>query len=508
MLLTKCASCAAPLGSGGKKCSRCKTRYCGPDCQKEHWERGGHEALCKKIKKAGGAEQYHANKNYKQAVAVAVEDSAADTEGQTCYICQEAVHPQTGEGLVRGCACGDRAGVASGSTGIAHVSCLMEQAKVLVAEARDHRIEGERMATRWERWHRCQLCGQDYHGVVLCALGWACWKTYVGRPESDPLRRSAMGQLGNSLSITNSTENALEVFRSIQALERRFGPTSQDHFATPGNIAHCLSRLGREDEAMHVRQRIYDIKKAKLGAKHYETLYSAVNLAASMLHIARKEIARKQFLDEQAMIVQVKGFLREVVSEADDALGSDHLITIRLRQVLGRAIPGGIQLNDKESLAVANLESLNIFTELRKTAIRVLGKAHPVTREIEKDHDEAMTSNRFAVAALVEALGGVDTCVSGEATVTVAGLHEVMADQCAPAFIDVAVMWCAKKGLRSVDWIREAGEASDGEAIDLFLEAVGLEGSKAALIKRRIQNLEAYLRENFPDSWEEVLSIE
>ena len=44
--------------------------------------------------------------------------------------------------------------------------------------------------------------------------------------------------------------------------------------------------------------------------------------------------------------------------------------------------------------------------------------------------------------------------------------------------------------------------------IDFFLEAVGLEGSKAALIKRRIQNLEAYLRENFPDSWEEVLSIE
>ena len=27
------------------------------------------------------------------------------------------------------------------------------------------------------------LCEQEYHGVVRCALGWACWKTYLGRSE-------------------------------------------------------------------------------------------------------------------------------------------------------------------------------------------------------------------------------------------------------------------------------------------------------------------------------------
>ena len=27
---------------------------------------------------------------------------------------------------------------------------------------------------RWNRWHTCGLCKQDYHGVVACALGWAC----------------------------------------------------------------------------------------------------------------------------------------------------------------------------------------------------------------------------------------------------------------------------------------------------------------------------------------------
>ena len=105
MILTNCAACAAPLPHRAKQCSRCKTRYCGPACQEQHWRAGGHDQLCKLIKKGGGAEQYNADKKYKEAVAVAVKAYADDTKGQTCYICLEAVHPSTGEGLVRGCDC-------------------------------------------------------------------------------------------------------------------------------------------------------------------------------------------------------------------------------------------------------------------------------------------------------------------------------------------------------------------------------------------------------------------
>ena len=62
MILTQCAVCATELGlTLGKKCGRCSTRYCGPECQVQHWKEGGHDTLCKKIKKAGGAEQYNAN---------------------------------------------------------------------------------------------------------------------------------------------------------------------------------------------------------------------------------------------------------------------------------------------------------------------------------------------------------------------------------------------------------------------------------------------------------------
>ena len=112
MILTRCPVCAAELPPlSAKQCSRCKTRYCGADCQKQHWEEGGHDKLCRKIRKGGGAEQYHAETKYTEAVAVAAEACAEDTKGQTCYICTQALHWKTKEGLVRMCACRGTAGV-------------------------------------------------------------------------------------------------------------------------------------------------------------------------------------------------------------------------------------------------------------------------------------------------------------------------------------------------------------------------------------------------------------
>ena len=128
MILTTCAACAAPLAHTAPRCLLCDTRYCKLACQRDHWRRG-HKQICKKIHRGGNAEQYHADKKYKEAVAVAVEACADDTKGQTCYICTQALHWKTKEGLVRMCAC-------RGTAGFAHVSCLAEQAKILVASSR------------------------------------------------------------------------------------------------------------------------------------------------------------------------------------------------------------------------------------------------------------------------------------------------------------------------------------------------------------------------------------
>ena len=97
-LLTTCAACGKSFQAKAKQCGRCKTPYCNATCQTDHWRRE-HKQMCKKIHRAGDAEQYHADKKYKEAVADAVEACAEDTKGQTCFICTEAIEPRTGEGL-------------------------------------------------------------------------------------------------------------------------------------------------------------------------------------------------------------------------------------------------------------------------------------------------------------------------------------------------------------------------------------------------------------------------
>ena len=70
---------------------------------------------------------------YSEAVAVAAEKCADDTKGQACYICTQALHSKTKEGLVRMCACHTTAG-------FVHVSCLAEEAKILVDEAEENNL--------------------------------------------------------------------------------------------------------------------------------------------------------------------------------------------------------------------------------------------------------------------------------------------------------------------------------------------------------------------------------
>ena len=78
MILTNCAACAAPLAHDAPRCVRCKLRYCNAACQHDHWRRG-HKQMCKKIHRGGNAEQYNADKKYKEAVAVAAKACADDT---------------------------------------------------------------------------------------------------------------------------------------------------------------------------------------------------------------------------------------------------------------------------------------------------------------------------------------------------------------------------------------------------------------------------------------------
>ena len=136
--MTTCAACAKPIEYARARCVACETRYCSDRCLRYHAHRGGHDDECEEIASGGGAEQYHAEKKYEEAVADAVEECVEDTEGQTCFICLDG---DAEEGLVRGCSC-------RGGAGFAHVSCLAKQAKILVAEAEERGLQSRRRHAR------------------------------------------------------------------------------------------------------------------------------------------------------------------------------------------------------------------------------------------------------------------------------------------------------------------------------------------------------------------------
>ena len=364
MILTQCAVCATDLGlSLGKKCGRCSTRYCGPECQKQHWEQGGHDTLCKPIKKAGGAEQYNANKKYAESVTIAAAACADDTKGQTCYICTQALHWKTKEGLVRGCAC-------RGTAGFAHVSCLAEQAKILHAEAEENNLDFKVLSERWLRWQKCSLCEQRYHSVVACALGWACWKTYVGRPETDVYRRSATRVLGSGLSDAGHHEDALSVKEAELAMLRRVGASEEHMLVGLGNLAVSYSELGRFEEALRLRREVYSGRSKLHGEEHERTLRAALNYAASLNSLERFEEAK-------SLLLKTMPVARRVLGDNDEA-------TLRMRWMYARAL-----YNDPSATLDDVREAVATLEETERTARRVLGGAHPLTGNIERSLQNA-----------------------------------------------------------------------------------------------------------------------
>ena len=118
------------------------------------------------------------------------------------------------------------------------------------------------------RWYTCSLCEQQHHGVVMCALGWACWKTYVGRPEMDQARVMAMSVLGTGLSLADHHEDALSVREAELSVKRRLGVSEDSILVAQSNIATTYRRLGQNEKALPMHRDVY-LGRVKLhGEEH------------------------------------------------------------------------------------------------------------------------------------------------------------------------------------------------------------------------------------------------
>ena len=222
----------------------------------------------------------------------------------------------------------------------------------------------ERFDERFMRWYTCGLCEQKYHGVVKCALGWACWKAYLGRPEADWARGSAMTALGTGLAAAARHEDALSVQEAALSMRRRHGAPEESMLSAQNNLAISYDALGRFERALQMKREVYSGRLKLNGEEHEMTLRAANNYADTLVRLRRFE--------------EAKSVLRKAAPVARRIVGEEHLLTLKMRKNYARALclNAGATLDDLRE-AVTTLE------DVERVARRVLGGTHPLAMNIE-----------------------------------------------------------------------------------------------------------------------------
>jgi len=179
-----------------------------------------------------------------------------------------------------------------------------------------------------QKWERCFDCGQRFHGPVQLALGWACWKTYLGRSDRDQRYTQSMGILGGALRLNDQPEEALPVLEANLALKRRYwSHNEQSILMAQSDLASCLANLGQHDEALVLKRATYSRRVATLGVSHERTILSGANLSISLQTLGLWD--------------ELKTFTRDrLLPEARRSLGADHDLTLRTSHNLAVALMG------------------------------------------------------------------------------------------------------------------------------------------------------------------------
>ena len=178
---------------------------------------------------------------------------------------------------------------------ISSESCLARQAKELVAEAEENNLGEDVLSERWERWETCSLCGLYFHSDVAHALGWACWKTYLGRPESDEFRKNSMVVLAWGLRCVGRYEEAVVICDAYRELNQRDPEKRMNVVMTlqlTNTESHCLSKLRRYDDALDVDRWALRVATSAYGELDVDSLEAANNLGQSLADLGRYQEAR------------------------------------------------------------------------------------------------------------------------------------------------------------------------------------------------------------------------
>ena len=147
---------------------------------------------------------------------------------------------------------------------------------------------------------------------------------------------------------------------------RRLGDSEGNILAVQSNLATTYHMLDRPEEANRMLRDVYSGYLRLNGEEHEMTLIAALNYANSLLDLKRFE--------------EAKTFMRKMMPVARRVLGESHEITLRASFNYAGALynADGATLDDIRE-AVTTLE------ENERTARRVFGGAHPLTKGMKAE---------------------------------------------------------------------------------------------------------------------------
>jgi hypothetical protein len=189
-----------------------------------------------------------------------------------------------------------------------------------------------------------------------------------------------MNMLGNGLSIANRHEDALSVREAELSMLRRIGASEAHLLGVQGNLASTYKDLGRLEEALPLRQEVYSGFVRIFGEEHKETLCEGFNYANELSYLQRFD--------------EVKSLLRRQIPVAQRVLGKNSEHTIKRRWVYAQAL-----YTDPCATLDDLREAVTTLEETERTARRVFGSAHPLTRWIEGTLRDARAALREAGGA-------------------------------------------------------------------------------------------------------------
>lgn len=369
----KAVGCTNRCGKAGtRQCRGCDAVwYCSVECQRIHWENGGHMSVCKETR----------TRIVGSAVATApappmhtrVPGNATDWSG--CIICLDTGNPPP---IQSGCAC-------RGDAGLAHVNCRVEAATA--GSPRD--------------WCFCGTCGQQFSGSMIIGLTKARWSAFQGLDaESSGDEQLAALNLAEAWCMEKRFSESEALCREVRGMQQRaITPTLEVVTASTSVLGTVLMSQCKFTDAEALAREAVTYCRQEYGPEHSCTLKEMEHLGSALrgqLRFTEALVVYEEMLEISQRVqdpfanifpiqvhkatalcgigehAEAEATVREILAVQHRVLGPDHPAILQISLVLCTTLI----LQGKMTEATLRCR------DLLASRMRLLGARHPDTASV------------------------------------------------------------------------------------------------------------------------------